>query len=84
MNYITGSVNMGFYRFRSNVDICGTRISNGAKVRLSGDDIIVTKFTRSGKEIVLKTNKENFFEEMKAFPSILNRMKKNIKRRIRI
>lgn len=75
---------MGFYRFRSNVDICGTRVSSGDKASLSGDNIVVTRFTRSGKEIVLKTNKENFFEEMKAFPSILNRMKKNIKRRIRI
>jgi CRP-like cAMP-binding protein len=75
---------MGFYRFRSNVDICGTRVSSGDKASLSGDNIVVTRFTRAGKDRLLKMDKDKFFKKMEKHPTTLRIMKENIERRIQI
>jgi len=75
---------MGFYRFRSNVDICGNRISSGAKATLVDGKIKITRYSGINHEKILEMDKDKFFKEMETFPSMLNRMKENIKRRIKV
>lgn len=75
---------MGFYRFRSNIDLFENRISNGAKASLTDSKVKITRYSGTKHEKILEVDKEHFFDKMKEHPTILKRMKENIRRRIQV